>query len=289
MRYYVTDRGIARSATDGLVDLLDVDDTDLVTVVQRDPNLTGLSSAAVTGTVPLATLSLLAPVRRPGKIVCMAINYQSHIDEIGHVLKALNQEPPTEPVFFLVPSTAITTPGANIVLPAMAPDQVDYEIELALVIGQGGKHIAEADVWSRVAGLTLSNDISARDIQRTAMMTPTAELGHAKGLDGFKPLGPALVTMDEFDVSNGPLDLMLETKVNGEVRQHTSTADMLFDIPASVSYISKYFTLEPGDVILTGSPAGVGVVSQTFLRPGDVVELSAEGVGSFTQHVVADA
>ena len=139
MRYYVTDRGIARSATDGLVDLLDVDDTDLVTVVQRDPNLTGLASAAVTGTVPLATLSLLAPVRRPGKIVCMAINYQSHIDEIGHVLKALNQEPPTEPVFFLVPSTAITTPGANIVLPAMAPDQVDYEIELALVIGQGGQ------------------------------------------------------------------------------------------------------------------------------------------------------
>jgi 2-keto-4-pentenoate hydratase/2-oxohepta-3-ene-1,7-dioic acid hydratase in catechol pathway len=289
MRYYVTNQGIARSATDGLLDLLDVDDTDLGSVLQRDPNLTQLASAAVTKTVPLATLSLQAPVRRPGKVVCMAINYQSHIDEIGHVLKALNQEPPTEPVFFLVPSTAITTPGADIVLPAMAPDQVDYEIELALVIGQGGKHIAEADVWNHVAGLTLSNDISARDIQRTAMTSPTAELGHAKGLDGFKPLGPALVTMDEFDVSNGPLDLMLETKINGEVRQHTSTADMLFDIPASVSYISNYFTLEPGDVILTGSPAGVGVVSQTFLRPGDVVELSAEGVGSFTQHVVTDA
>ena len=288
MRYYVTNRGIARYATDGLVDLLDVDDTDLRSVLQRDPNLTELASAAVTETVPLATVSLLAPVRRPGKVVCMAINYQSHIDEIGHVLKALNQEPPTEPVFFLVPSTAITTPGADIVLPAMAPDQVDYEIELALVIGQGGKHIAEDDVWNHLAGLSLSNDISARDIQRTAMTSPTAELGHAKGLDGFKPLGPALATMDEFDVSSGPLDLMLETKINGEVRQHTSTADMLFDIPASVSYISKYFTLEPGDVILTGSPAGVGVVSQTFLRPGDVVELSAEGVGSFTQHVVAD-
>lgn len=289
MRYYVTNQGIARSGTNGLVDLLDVDDTDLGSVLQRDPSLAELASAAVTETVPLATLSLQAPVRRPGKVVCMAINYKSHIDEIGHVLKALNQEPPTEPVFFLVPSTAITTPGADIVLPAMAPDQVDYEIELALVIGQGGKHIAEADVWSHVAGLTLSNDISARDIQRTAMTSPTAELGHAKGLDGFKPLGPALVTMDEFDVSNGPLDLMLETKINGEVRQHTSTADMLFDIPASVSYISNYFTLEPGDVILTGSPAGVGVVSQTFLRPGDVVELSAEGVGSFTQHVVVDA
>lgn len=289
MRYYVTNQGIARSGANGLVDLLDVDDTDLGSVLQRDPSLAELASAAVTETVPLATLSLQAPVRRPGKVVCMAINYQSHIDEIGHVLKALNQEPPTEPVFFLVPSTAITTPGADIVLPAMAPDQVDYEIELALVIGQGGKHIAEADVWSHVAGLTLSNDISARDIQRTAMTSPTAELGHAKGLDGFKPLGPALATMDEFDVSNGPLDLMLETKINGEVRQHTSTADMLFDIPASVSYISKYFTLEPGDVILTGSPAGVGVVSQAFLRPGDVVELSAEGVGSFIQHVVADA
>ena len=144
-------------------------------------------------------------------------------------------------------------------------------------------------MWQHIAGLTLSNDVSARDLQAKAMTSQTHELAHAKGLDGFKPLGPALVTIDEFDTTSGPLDLMLETKVNGEVRQHESTADMLFDIPASVAYVSKYFTLEPGDVILTGSPAGVGVVSQTFLRPGDVVELSAEGVGSFTQHVVADA
>lgn len=153
------------------------------------------------------------------------------------------------------------------------------------MIGRGGKNIAEADVWQHIAGLTLSNDVSARDLQATAMTSQTHELAHAKGLDGFKPLGPALVTIDEFDTTSGPLDLMLETKVNGEVRQHESTADMLFDIPASVAYVSKFFTLEPGDVLLTGSPAGVGVVSRTFLKAGDVVELSAAGIGSMTQRV----
>lgn len=282
MRFYVTDRGIARGATGGNVDLLDVTDTDLSTVLARDPRLDELAIAATRETVALDTLTLHAPIRRPGKVVCMAINYQSHVDEIAHVLKALNQGPPTEPIFFIVPSTAIADPNADTVLPTMAPDQVDYEIELAAVIGKPGRNIAVADAWDHVAGLTLSNDVSARDLQRIAMMTPRHEMGHAKGIDGFKPLGPGVVTLDEFDL---PLDIRLETKVNGEVRQSEMTSDMLFDIPTSIAYVSKFFTLEPGDVMLTGSPAGVGFTTQTFLKPGDVVELSAEGIGTITQHI----
>ncbi len=285
MRYYVTTQGIARGSADGMIDMLDVAAPDLGAVLWTDPTLAGLAAADATATVALDDVQLLAPVQRPGKVVCMAINYQSHVDEVAELLKALGQEPPTEPVFFGVPSTAITHPGADIALPDMAPDQIDYEIELAAVIGRGGKNIAKADVWQHIAGLTLSNDVSARDLQAKAMTSQTHELAHAKGLDGFKPLGPALVTIDEFDTTSGPLDLMLETKVNGEVRQHESTADMLFDIPASVAYVSKFFTLEPGDLLLTGSPAGVGVVSRTFLKAGDVVELSATGIGSMTQRV----
>ena len=116
------------------------------------------------------------------------------------------------------------------------------------------------------------------------MTSQTHELALAKGLDGFKPVGPGIVTLDEFAL---PLDLTLETRVNGEVRQHASTADMLHDICPSVAHVSKFFTLEPGDLILTGSPAGIGQISGTFLRAGDTVELSAEGVGVITQHVAA--
>lgn len=286
MRYYVTDRGVARDAGAGMVELLDIEDADLGSVLARDPHLAQLAAAPATGTVALDTLTLLPPIRRPGKVVCMAINYQSHVDEVAHILKALNQEPPSEPVFFLVPSTAVAAPNADTVLPAMAPDQVDYEIELVAVIGQGGRNIAAEDAWGHVVGLTLGNDVSARDLQAIAMLTQRHELGHAKGIDGFKPLGPCVVTLDQFEL---PLDIVLETRVNGEVRQHESTTDMLFDIPTSVAYVSRFFTLEPGDVIFTGSPAGVGFASRTFLRPGDVVELSAEGVGSMTQRITAEA
>lgn len=284
VRYYVTDRGIARGAADGQVDLLDVADADLSSVLARDPELAELAVAPTRETVALDSLTLLAPIRRPGKVVCMAINYQSHVDEIAHVLEALNQKPPTEPIFFIVPSTAIADPNTDTVLPPMAPDQVDYEIELAAVIGKRGRDIAVDDAWDHVAGLALSNDVSARDLQAIAMMTPRHEMAHAKGIDGFKPLGPGVVTLDEFEL---PLDILLETKVNGEVRQHELTSDMLFDIPTSIAYVSKFFSLEPGDVLLTGSPAGVGFASQSFLKPGDVVELTADGVGTITQHITA--
>jgi len=213
----------------------------------------------------------------------MGINYQGHVDEIGPLLKALKQELPTEPVFFSVPSSAVSPPNGDIVLYDLAPDAVDYEIELAVIIGRGGKDIAKEDAWQHVAGLSLSNDVSARDLQRIAMTSQTHELGHAKGLDGYKPLGPGLVTVDEFAL---PLDILIETRVNGELRQSAKTSDMLHDIPASVAHVSKFFTLEPGDLILTGSPAGVGHFQGKYLQAGDLAELAAEGVGTIQQRVV---
>jgi 2-keto-4-pentenoate hydratase/2-oxohepta-3-ene-1,7-dioic acid hydratase in catechol pathway len=168
-------------------------------------------------------------------------------------------------------------------LPDFAHDQVDYEVELAVVIGRGGSRIAEADAMRHVVGYTLANDVSARDIQMKAMTGQEFTLTHAKGLDGFKPLGPALVTADEFD---DPIDIHIETRVNGEIRQDARTNDFVHSIPRCISYVSGYMRLDPGDVILTGSPAGVGFFQGIFLKAGDVVEMTADRIGTLRNSII---
>jgi len=192
-------------------------------------------------------------------------------------------EVPTDPVFFLVPGSAVGGPDQPIVLPDFAHDQVDYEVELAVVIGRGGSRIRESDALGHVVGYTLANDVSARDIQLKAMTGQEFTLTHAKGLDGFKPLGPALVTADEFE---DPIDIQIEARVNGELRQDARTNDFVHSIPKCIAYVSRYMRLDPGDVFLTGSPAGVGFFRGVFLKAGDVVELTADRIGTLRNSII---
>jgi acylpyruvate hydrolase len=223
---------------------------------------------------PLADVDLLAPVGRPGKVVCVGLNYRSHLAEIG-------EPTPEYPILFHKAATSITGHGRPIVLPRVSR-QVDYEGELAVVIGRRGKYIPRDEALAYVAGYTCANDVSAHDLEfRTSQWTS------GKMLDTFCPLGPALATLDEFD---DPSDLPLTTTLNGRTVQEARTTDMVFRVPFLVSYISSLATLEPGDLILTGTPAGIGCnrKPQVFLRPGDQVSVTVGGVGTLSNPVVAE-
>lgn len=250
MKLYSTKQGIARETSAGELEILDIEARDLGELLKLDPTLDTAQSASAKRCVPREEAELLAPVPVPGCIYCVGANY------------------------------------ADIVLPEIAPAMVDYEIEVAAVIGCGGSNLSVEQAQEAVAGLTLANDVSARDLQRRAMSGHELEFGHAKGLDGFKPMGPCLVTLDEF---SEPLNSHIEARVNGEVKQSAELRHLIHDIPACVSYISRFHTLKPGDVILTGSPAGVGFFQGQFLKAGDQVEMSASGIGIISNRVVAAA
>lgn len=287
MRLYTTDQGIAREDRDGELSLLDLPEADLGELL-RGRGLAAASNATVRERVPMHTRKILAPVPRPGKVPIVGLNYRSHAEEVLEVMKAFGREMqlPNEPNFQQTPGSAVIGPGEAIVLPDIAPAMVDYEGEIAAVIGTAATRVPASRAWSCLAGLTVANDVSARDIQRRAMGGDVMlTVGHAKSFDTFKPLGPCLVTADEFDE---PLDLAVRTVVNGEVRQDSRTTEFVYQISELISYVSHYFTLEPGDVLLTGSPKGVGQFSGTFLAPGDVVEITAERIGTLTNHVVAN-
>jgi acylpyruvate hydrolase len=222
----------------------------------------------------LSEVELLAPIPRPGKMVCVGLNYRSHLAEIG-------EPAPKYPILFDKPATSIIGHGQSIVVPRVSRE-VDFEGELAVVIGRRGKYIPEEDALSYVAGYTCANDVSANDIEfRTSQWTS------GKMLDTFCPLGPALVTADEIV---DPGSLRLKTLVNGRTVQDGSTSDMIFSVPFLISYISSLATLEPGDIILTGTPAGIGCNQkpQVFLRAGDRISVQIEGVGTLTNPVAAE-
>jgi 2-keto-4-pentenoate hydratase/2-oxohepta-3-ene-1,7-dioic acid hydratase in catechol pathway len=217
-----------------------------------------------------------APIRRPGKIIVIGLNYRDHAAEIGSPLPEL-------PRFHLIPGSAVTAPGARVHLPRVAPDRVDYEGELAIVIGRAGRDIPEAAAWDHIAGGAVVNDLSARDVQfgkNPAVAMPSPAL--AKGFDGFKPLGPALLTADE--LRRQPA-LGITTEVNGVVRQRSTTAELIFPVPQLVAYLSSLLTLYPGDVILTGTPGGTGVADGRFLAAGDAVTVTIERIGSLTSTI----
>jgi 2-keto-4-pentenoate hydratase/2-oxohepta-3-ene-1,7-dioic acid hydratase in catechol pathway len=223
---------------------------------------------------PLTAVQLLPPIQRPGKVVCEGLNYRSHLAEIG-------EPTPEYPILFHKVATSLTGHRQPIVLPHVSR-QVDYEGELAIVIGRGGKYIAERNALVHVAGYTCANDVSAHDLEfRTSQWTS------GKMLDTFCPLGPALVTLDELD---DPNDLPLKAVLNGQTVQEARTSEMVFGVPFLVSYISSLATLEPGDVILTGTPAGIGCNRKppVFLRPGDQVSVTIDGVGTLSNPVVAE-
>ena len=204
---------------------------------------------------PLSEASLLPPVT-PSKIVCVGRNYRDHVKEMGSEL-------PSEPLLFLKPPSSLLAPGGIVRMPA-ASARVDYEGELALVIGRRVRNLKPQDWRSAIRGFTLANDVTARDLQ-----AKDDQWTRAKGFDTFCPVGPWV--SDELDPASG---LTLETRVNGELRQRGSTLDFIFAIPALLTHITSVMTLEPGDLILTGTPSGIGP-----LNPGDRVEVSIPGLG----------
>jgi acylpyruvate hydrolase len=220
-------------------------------------------------------ISLLPPVVRPGKVICLGLNYRDHAAESGMAV-------PEYPVLFHKVAGSLIGHNQPIVVPRIS-SKIDYEGELAIIIGRRGKYIAEDEAYTYIAGYTVANDVSARDLQfRTSQWTT------GKMLDTFGPLGPALVTRDEVP---DPHTLAIKTILNGQVMQDGNTADMIFGVPYIVSYISEIVTLEPGDVILTGTPPGIGNSRspQVFMKPGDTIEVEIEQLGKLANPVAAEA
>jgi 2-keto-4-pentenoate hydratase/2-oxohepta-3-ene-1,7-dioic acid hydratase in catechol pathway len=211
--------------------------------------------------IPMHMVHLLAPVE-PGKIICVGRNYAEHAKE-------QNVAVPEIPLLFMKPPSAVIGPGENILLPPQSK-QVEHEGELAVVIGRSGRWIPTEKALSYVFGYTCANDVTARDLQRR-----DGQWTRGKGFDTFCPLGPWIET--ELD----PSDVLVQTRVNGEMRQMASTREMMFSVEHLIAFISSVMTLNPGDIILTGTPAGIGP-----LQPGDLVEVTVEGVGSLSNPVV---
>jgi len=204
--------------------------------------------------IPLDDVRLLAPTL-PSKVVCLGKNYAAHAAEFG-------SEVPEEPLIFLKPSTSVSGPGDPIPLPRIS-NRVDYEGELAVVIGRIARNVRAEETFRYILGYTCGNDVTLRDLQRK-----DDQWTRAKGFDGSCPLGPWVET--ELD----PIDVHLETRVNGEVRQSASTSDMVFGVATIIEFVTEFMTLLPGDVIMTGTPEGVGK-----LEPGDKVEVVVDGIG----------
>jgi acylpyruvate hydrolase len=227
------------------------------------------------GAVPLADVRLRPLVPRPGKVICVGLNYLDHVGETGRAI-------PEYPVLFTKFAEALIGPSDPIVLPAEST-QVDYEGELAVVIGRAGRRIAAEDGLAHVAGYAIANDVTMRDFQYK-----THQWLQGKAWEASTPLGPWLVTPDEV---GDPSALELRLSIGDRVLQEASTAQMMFDVPTLIAQISTFVTLQPGDVILSGTPGGVGFrrEPQVFLAPGDRVRVEIAGLGALENPVVAEA
>ena len=218
--------------------------------------------------------SLLAPVV-PVNILCIGLNYKRHAEESGMPV-------PERPLLFIKATSTLLDPGADIELPSIS-EEVDYECELAIVIGKRAKHVSEEDALDYVCGYTCCNDVSARDWQ----LRLDKQWARGKSFDTFSPLGPSIVTTDEIP---DPNNLAITTRVNGETLQSSHTSDMIFNVRHIISYLSQGLTLLPGTVILTGTPEGVGMgrTPKRWLNPGDVCEIEIEGIGILKNACVSE-
>jgi len=233
----------------------------------------GERAAASDERLALGSVRLLAPVPDPEKIICLGLNYSDHAAETG-------QEPPAAPLWFAKFANSLIGSGEEIVLPAAHPEYVDYEAELAVVIGRPTHRVEADQALSHVAGAMPFNDVSARDLQ---LQNPLWTSG--KAIDTFAPCGPALVTLDE----TGDLGALgLRTRINDKQVQEGNTSDLIFSVAAAVAWLSRTMTLLPGDIIATGTPAGVGGPQGIFLRAGDTVEVEIDRLGTLTNHVRAE-
>ena len=223
----------------------------------------------------LSTVKLLAPIPRPRKLICVGLNYRDHAEETGSAI-------PDVPTIFNKFATAVIAPGDNIVLPKVSK-MPDYEAEFAFVVGRGGRHIQKENWKDHVFGYTIVNDVTGRDYQRA-----TTQWLMGKTFDTFAPMGPWIVTADKIEDPHA-LDISLE--INGEVLQNSNTRELIFKIPDLLAFLSSVFTLEPGDIVSTGTPSGVGVARkpQRFLQAGDEVVVKIPAIGELRNPVVAEA
>jgi 2-keto-4-pentenoate hydratase/2-oxohepta-3-ene-1,7-dioic acid hydratase in catechol pathway len=259
---FAIDRQIAARSIRGLLGQLDADA--LLALgervrAQQDP-------------IALSAVRLLAPVPDPEKIICLGLNYRDHARESG-------QEPPSAPMWFAKFANSLIGSGESVVLPAAHPDHVDYEAEVAVVIGRRARGVDAATALSHVAGAMPFNDVSARDLQFQNQLWTSG-----KAIDTFAPCGPALVTLDEIDDLQA---LGLRARINGELVQEGTTSDQIFGVAELVAWLSRTMTLTPGDIIATGTPAGVGASKGRFLRSGDVVEVEVDGLGGVSNPIRA--
>ena len=231
--------------------------------------------------LPLATTRLLAPVPRPPKLIAAWVNYEEHGKE------ATVKAPRNAPLFFTKWSTAVIGAGQPIVLPHISR-KVDYEAELALVIGAGGKNIPAENAYDHIAGYTILNDVSARDFSLRALFGTPGPSDIQKSFDTFAPMGPCLVTRDEIP---DPHALGIRLRIGDEVLQNDTTGSMIHRIPAIIAYLSSIATLEPGDTIATGTPSGVGFTRTPprWLQPGETVRIEIDGIGVLENPVVAES
>ncbi len=279
MQLCVTTRGIARLAAASLgheaqLELLLPDCFDLASQL-RDGGLNHLASFDAVGSFPLAEAHLRTPIAAPGHIVIAGLNYRAHCAEIG-------LPEPKRLIFGVGDGSGISHAGSPILLPAEAPNQVDYEGEIGIVIGRRATQLPASEAWSVVAGLVPLNDVSARDVQAGGTVEAVVR---AKAFPSFKPMGPTLATLDEFA---DPLDIGLTTTVNGELRQQGRTGDMVFSLPEIIEAVTASHTLEPGDVICTGTPGGVAHGGKhPYLAAGDEVVVEVEGMPPLRNRVEA--
>lgn len=235
-------------------------------------------------TMPASTVHLLAPLPHPTKnVFCVGRNYLEHIAE-GERAQNLKIGVTEHPVFFTKPPTAVVGPGADVPIFPKLSVNIDYEVELAVVIGKAGRDIAPEQAMDHIFGYTILNDVTARDVQRRH----GGQYFKGKGLDGSCPMGPVIVTADAL---GDPTKLGIRLSVNGEMRQDGNTSDMIFDIPTLIASLSEGMTLEPGDVLATGTPSGVGYAMDppVFLKDGDTVICEVDGIGQLENRITTVA
>jgi len=241
---------------------------DKIAVATGDP-IKGLKRTGAS--VPLAGVKLLAPVE-PVNVLCIGRNYKAHVEEGGDDL-------PKAPILFMKTTTAVIGPEEPVVIPKIAPAEVDYEAELALVIGKTARHVPESRALEYVLGYTCAHDVSARDCQRN-----DGQWVRAKSFETFCPIGPWIET----DLN--PTNVRVQGRLNGQTMQDASTSLMIFNIPFLISHLSHGMTLLPGTLLLTGTPAGVGFARKppVYLKPGDIFEVEVEGIGTLKNSIVAE-
>ncbi|NSZ18626.1 fumarylacetoacetate hydrolase family protein [Agrobacterium vitis] len=280
---------LARFTIDGVTRLGKVDDqriVDLTAVVpeyghsmrlllEAYPRLRPALEAVTEPSYLLADVRLEAPIADPQKFLAIGMNYQAHAEEAA----AAGIKTPESQLWFNKQVSCINGPYGDVVVPGVSK-MVDYEAELGFVIGKRCRHVSREDARSVIAGYLVANDVTARDWQ---FRSPTYTLG--KSFDTHGPIGPWITTDDEIA---DPHDLTLTLSLNGEERQRSSTGDMIYDIFDQIVYLSTVMTLEPGDVIITGTPSNVGIATQTFLKPGDVVRVEVQGIGGIENRCVAE-